>query len=148
MKKSNPRKYDVAGLGNWGISEGLVYENWTVGKKEIQKDELYKWKSFFGLDYGYTNDPTGFVGFMANPIDKELYIFCEFCKKRKRSIFFVSKKTSNSGFPNFRIAKKTSAEATAQPIMETASPPKVPNIIPIRISTGSPGIKEMTTCRI
>ena len=35
MKKENPRKYEVAGLGNWGISEGLVYENWTVGKKEI-----------------------------------------------------------------------------------------------------------------
>lgn len=82
MKKTNPRKYDVAGLGNWGISEGLVYENWTVGKIEIPSNERYKWKNFYGLDYGYTNDPTGFVGFAANPIDKEMYIFCEFCKKR------------------------------------------------------------------
>ena len=82
MKKTNPRKYEVAGLGNWGISEGLVYENWTVGKTKIPDGERYKWKSFYGLDYGYTNDPTGFVGFAANPIDKEMYIFCEFCKKR------------------------------------------------------------------
>ena len=82
MKKENPRKYEVAGLGNWGISEGLVYENWTVGKKKIPESERYKWKSFFGLDYGYTNDPTGFVGFAANPVDRELYIYCEFCKKR------------------------------------------------------------------
>lgn len=82
MKKTNPRKYEVAGLGNWGISEGLVYENWTVGRTKIPDSERYKWKSFYGLDYGYTNDPTGFVGFAANPIDKEMYIFCEFCKKR------------------------------------------------------------------
>ncbi len=82
MKKTNPRKYEVAGLGNWGISEGLVYENWTVGRTKIPDSEMYKWKNFYGLDYGYTNDPTGFVGFAANPIDKEMYIFCEFCKKR------------------------------------------------------------------
>ena len=102
MKKSNPRKYDVAGLGNWGISEGLVYENWTVGKKEIPKDELYKWKSFFGLDYGYTNDPTGFVGFMANPIDKELYIFCEFCKKRMLNCD-IAEEIKKLGFSKERI---------------------------------------------
>ena len=28
MKKSNPRRYQVAGLGEWGIVDGLVYENW------------------------------------------------------------------------------------------------------------------------
>ena len=82
MKKTNRRKYEVAGLGNWGISEGLVYENWSVGKKKIPDDERYCWKNFFGLDYGYSNDPTGFVGFAANPVDKELYIFCEFCRTR------------------------------------------------------------------
>lgn len=28
MKKNNPRRYQVAGLGEWGITDGLVYENW------------------------------------------------------------------------------------------------------------------------
>ena len=28
MKKNNPRRYRVAGLGDWGIVEGLVFENW------------------------------------------------------------------------------------------------------------------------
>lgn len=82
MKRTNMRKYRVAGLGEWGISEGLVFENWEVGKIETKEDEEYKWKCFFGLDYGYTNDPTAFVGFKANPIDRELYIFCEFYEKR------------------------------------------------------------------
>ena len=28
MRKQNPRRYNVAGLGDWGIVDGLVYENW------------------------------------------------------------------------------------------------------------------------
>ncbi len=82
MKKSNRRKYDVAGLGNWGISEGLVYENWSEGVPDIPLGEEYKWKSFFGLDYGYSSDPTAFVAFKANPIDKKIYIYDEFYKTR------------------------------------------------------------------
>jgi len=82
MKKNNPRKYQVAGLGNWGVSEGLVFENWDIGKTEIPENEQYKWKNFFGLDYGYTNDPTAFIVFCANPIDKEIYIYDEIYKKK------------------------------------------------------------------
>lgn len=102
MKKTNRRKYEVAGLGNWGISEGLVYENWTVGKKEIPKKEQYKWKSFFGLDYGYTNDPTAFVAFTANPIDKEIYIYREFCKRRMLNCD-IAEEIKKLGFAKERI---------------------------------------------
>ncbi len=82
MKNTNRRKYEVAGLGNWGISEGLVFENWSVGEIAIPSEEEYMWKSFFGLDYGYTNDPTAFVAFKVNPERKQIYIYCEFYKKR------------------------------------------------------------------
>ena len=37
MKNENPRKYDVAGLGNWGIAEGPVLENWL----HQRPDRLY-----------------------------------------------------------------------------------------------------------
>ncbi|MGN0493717.1 MAG: PBSX family phage terminase large subunit [Acutalibacteraceae bacterium] len=102
MKKTNRRKYEVAGLGNWGISEGLVYENWSVGKMEIPKGERYKWKSFFGLDYGYTNDPTGFVAFAANPIEKELYIYRELCERRMLNCD-IAEKIKKMGFAKERI---------------------------------------------
>ena len=78
MKSENPRKYDVAGLGNWGISEGLVFENWRSGVIEITKEDAWKWRDFFGLDYGYTNDPTAFIAFKVNPIDRLVYIYDEF----------------------------------------------------------------------
>lgn len=102
MKATNPRKYDVAGLGNWGISEGLVYENWTVGSPEIKKEELYLWKSFFGLDYGYTNDPTAFVAFMANPVNKVIYIYSEFYKKRMLNCD-IAREITALGFSKERI---------------------------------------------
>ncbi len=102
MKETNPRKYQVAGLGNWGISEGLVFENWRVGEPQIKCEEEYKWKSFFGLDYGYTNDPTAFVGFKANPIDKVIYIFTEFYEKRMLNCD-IAERIKSLGFAKERI---------------------------------------------
>ncbi len=102
MKKTNRRKYEVAGLGNWGIAEGLVFENWSVGEVKITKSNEYKWKHFFGLDYGYTNDPTAFVAFMANPIDKEIYIYNEFYQKRMLNCD-IAEKIKQLGFAKERI---------------------------------------------
>lgn len=102
MKKNNPRKYAVAGLGEWGISDGLVFENWQIAKKKIPPDDDYKWKSFFGLDYGYTNDPTAFVAFAANPLDKEIYIYAEFYK-RKMLNSHIAQKIKEMGFSKERI---------------------------------------------
>lgn len=102
MKKTNKRKYEVAGLGNWGISEGLVYENWSVGELKIPDKELYRWKHFFGLDYGYTNDPTAFVAFMANPIDKLIYIYDEFYRKRMLNCD-IAEEIKKRGFAKERI---------------------------------------------
>ncbi len=102
MKQTNRRKYEVAGLGNWGISEGLVFENWTVGNISIPRDEEYMWKSFFGLDYGYTNDPTAFVAFKANPIKKQIYIYSEFYQKRMLNCD-IAKKITEMGFSKERI---------------------------------------------
>ena len=86
MKQDNPRRYDVAGLGNWGISEGLIYENWVVeafDMAEIKKREDYwKYKHVFGLDYGYSNDPTAFVAAAVNPVDKVIYIYDEHYETR------------------------------------------------------------------
>lgn len=81
MKVENPRRYQVAGLGNWGIVDGLVYENWE--EKEFSLDDIIcaDLKSGFGLDFGYTNDPTAlFVGFV-NLKTKTLYVWDEMYQK-------------------------------------------------------------------
>jgi phage terminase large subunit len=59
MKKNNPRRYQVAGLGGWGIVDGLVYENWK--EEYFELEQVRQFKSAFGLDFGYTNDPSAFL---------------------------------------------------------------------------------------
>lgn len=78
MKKNNPRRYQVAGLGNWGIVDGLVYENWE--EKEFNLEEIKRIPgivSRFGLDFGYTNDPTALFCGMLDKNNATLYIFDE-----------------------------------------------------------------------
>lgn len=79
MKNKNPRRYQVAGLGNWGIVEGLVYENWK--EQEFKKEDIVQCKTAVGLDFGYTNDPSAFfVGFI-DTTNKKLYVWDEFYEK-------------------------------------------------------------------
>lgn len=83
MKIHNPRRYQVAGLGNWGITEGLVYENWEEMKfapKDIIRSNP-DIKAVFGLDFGYTNDETALFCGLADDNKKELYVFDELYKK-------------------------------------------------------------------
>ena len=86
MKKNNPRRYQVAGLGNWGIVEGLVYENWE--EKEFDVNEISKRKgvkSAFGLDFGYTNDPSAFFCGLIDTANKEIYVFDEIYKNAMKN---------------------------------------------------------------
>lgn len=112
MKKNNPRRYAVAGLGGWGIVEGLVFENWKeeefrfITKKEADegqqgaiKDNL---KPAFGLDFGYTNDPSAFFCGQLDLQNKKLYVFDEFYEKGM-SNKAIADKVAEMGFRKERI---------------------------------------------
>lgn len=82
MKKRNPRRYAVAGEGNWGIVDGLVYENWREERFDV--DELRSRKdlvSAFGIDFGYTNDPSTLFCGLLDKAKKRLYVFDEMYEK-------------------------------------------------------------------
>lgn len=76
--KKNPKRYRVAGLGNWGVVEGLVYDNWE--EKSFDIDEVRSRpgvRSAFGLDFGYTNDPTALFCGLVDKGSKTIYVFDE-----------------------------------------------------------------------
>lgn len=84
MKKNNPRRYWVEGLGNWGIAEGLIYNNWVeedFDYQEIMRERRGNIIPCFGLDFGYTADPTGFIASLIDKEKKEIYIFDEIYEK-------------------------------------------------------------------
>lgn len=81
MKKNNPRRYQVAGLGNWGVVDGLVYENWKEQDFNIDDIKNKDTISVFGLDFGYTNDASALFCGILDLKGKKLWVFDEMYKK-------------------------------------------------------------------
>jgi len=85
MRVRNPRRYAVAGLGGWGIVDGLVYENWKE-QDFNPKDPAFlrehpSLKSAFGLDFGYTNDPSTLFCGLLDLTTKQLFVWDEMYEK-------------------------------------------------------------------
>lgn len=98
MKKNNPRRYQVAGLGEWGVTNGLVYENFF--EMDFDVEEIKKRKnivSIFGLDFGYTNDPTALFCGLVDIDIKEIYVFDELYKKALTN-FKIYQEVFNMGY--------------------------------------------------
>ena len=62
MKIRNPKRYRVAGLGEWGVTEGIIFDNWEVARVDLLK--LIKERPHIvicsGLDFGFSQDPAYF----------------------------------------------------------------------------------------
>lgn len=100
MRIRNPRRYRVAGLGEFGIAEGLIYENWR--EESFTLEDVKHYKSAFGLDFGYTNDPSAFfVGFLDLQ-GKKLYVWDEFYEKAL-SNKKIYEKITTAGYGKERI---------------------------------------------
>lgn len=94
MKINNPRRYRIEGLGEWGIAEGLIYENVVFEDFDVQALRAKAGvKSAFGLDFGFT-DPTAFVACMVDESEGKIYVFDELYKQ---------------GMTNARIAERIDA---------------------------------------
>ena len=78
MKEKNPRRYRIEGNGDWGIAEGLIYEN-VIFDEVFDVEELRKKegvKAAFGNDFGFT-DPNAFICCLVDNADMRIYIFDE-----------------------------------------------------------------------
>ncbi len=76
MRYRNPERYNVAGLGNWGIASGLVYSNFK-NENIVAIDGSKKFLStFIGVDYGNKNATTFILCGIG--IDKNFYVLDEY----------------------------------------------------------------------
>lgn len=77
MRIRNPRRYRVAGLGDWGVMDGLVYENWHEERFDVEDiKQIPNIKPLFGLDFGFTNPTALFCGLLDMDGGK-IYVFDE-----------------------------------------------------------------------
>lgn len=101
MKVANPRRYRVAGLGDWGVVDGLVYERWKeemFSLKDLPKDV----QSAFGLDFGYSVDATAFVVAYISLEQQKIYVFDELYKT-KMSNRMIYEEIHRMGYHKDRI---------------------------------------------
>lgn len=101
MRERNPRKYAVAGLGEWGVAEGLVFENWEVKAFDIRKVGT-NYRHIFGLDYGYTNDPCAFIAAAVDIKHKILLIYDEHYQTKMLNSD-IAKMIKDKGYAKERI---------------------------------------------
>lgn len=99
MKKQNPRRYQVAGLGEWGIIDGLIFENW---KEQQFKISEATGEEIFGLDFGFTNDPTALFCAKIDLEEKKIFVFDELYEKELTNEK-IAEKLINYGLENERI---------------------------------------------
>jgi len=82
MRVNNPRRYKTAALGEWGISEGLIYEDFIEEDFDISEIKKRTNAKFcFGLDFGYVNDATALFCGIIFEQEKLLYVFDELYEK-------------------------------------------------------------------
>lgn len=102
MRINNPRRFRIAGLGEFGVAEGLIYENYEV--RDFDVDEIRQIpgiKSAFNLDFGFT-DPNAFVCELVDNTNKVIYIFDEWyqCGVTNR---IIAAKIKEMGYGGQRI---------------------------------------------
>ena len=91
MKERYPRRYRIEGLGEWGIAEGLIFENWKEEDFDIEElieknrnkrtdRGLTAFVQCCGMDFGYT-DETAFTAMYVDRKDYKIYIYFEHYEK-------------------------------------------------------------------
>lgn len=115
MRTQNPKRYQVAGLGNWGVSEGLIFENWRTEILDLVA--LYEERPYLrqytrcGLDYGYSADPCYFNEFIID--------------LQKQQIFIPWNEISDTGLSNKELAQRIIAKGKGKEIITAdAAEPK------------------------
>ncbi|MFF5907859.1 PBSX family phage terminase large subunit [Staphylococcus cohnii] len=78
LASRNPAYYKIYALGEFATLDKLVFPKHT--EKLISPDEVKHLPSYFGLDFGYINDPSALIHVKIDTKNKQLYIIDEYVK--------------------------------------------------------------------
>lgn len=79
LANRNEAYYKIYALGEFATLDKLIFPKYE--KKIINKDNISNLKSYFGLDYGFINDPSAFMHVKIDEQNKVLYIVEEYVRK-------------------------------------------------------------------
>ncbi|MGU8087140.1 PBSX family phage terminase large subunit [Streptococcus suis] len=79
LANRNEAYYKIYALGEFATLDKLIFPKYE--KRIINKDKLAHLPSYFGLDYGFINDPSAFLHVKIDDENKKLYILEEYVRK-------------------------------------------------------------------
>ncbi|HEL1423332.1 TPA: PBSX family phage terminase large subunit, partial [Streptococcus equi subsp. equi] len=79
LANRNEAYYKIYALGQFATLDKLIFPKYD--KQILNKDKLSHLPSFFGLDYGFINDPSAFLHVKIDDNNKKLYILEEYVRK-------------------------------------------------------------------
>ena len=81
LYRTNPRRAKIVCDGDWGVAEGLIFEN--VEYRSISDDEIdmNSFTMLIGLDFGFKHDPTALIVSWLDEVNNRLYIVDEHYQK-------------------------------------------------------------------
>lgn len=122
LRLRDPARYRVAGLGEWGVSFGLIYDNFEV--RDFSIDDIRKlpeMQAVFGLDFGYTNDPSALFCGIADRKNRILYVFDELYLKGLTNIQLYCK-IQKAGYSKEKIVADSSSPKDIAELRELGIP--------------------------
>jgi len=79
LANRNEAYYKIYALGEFATLDKLVFPKYE--KRLLNKDKLAHLPSYFGLDYGFINDPSAFLHVKIDDENRKLYIIEEYVRK-------------------------------------------------------------------
>lgn len=79
LERRNPAYYRIYALGEFATLDKLVFP--VYRKERIHVKDLEHLSSYFGLDFGYVNDPSAFIHLKIDEKNKKIYFVEEYTKK-------------------------------------------------------------------
>ena len=77
LYKTNPKRARIVCDGEWGVSEGLVFDNFKVVNFDVYEKIKAIQETTHGMDYGFTHDPTTLISSVVDLENKELWLYQE-----------------------------------------------------------------------
>ena len=79
LKNTNPAYYKIYTLGEFATLDKLVFPSYD--KRRLHVEDLKRLPSYFGLDFGFVNDPSAFIHVKVDEKNKTIYCIEEYTKK-------------------------------------------------------------------
>ena len=85
LYKTNPRRARIVCDGDWGLAEGLVFDNIHYEKFDINEKLKEQMPILIGLDFGFEHDPTALIVSLLDSENETLYIINEHYERGMRT---------------------------------------------------------------